>query len=381
MVALALSTAHAQSLPPGSWKQLRALSCGGAGHQAFLNAVTWLPNAQVGFAAGACRNDPDSYYPLVYRVIPSIGGMPMQIYAITPTTSSTILNAVSADSPTDIWVAGYTETSTQDVIYVQRSTGTAFHPIACPNPGNNQNIGYGVLAFAPNNVFIAGTYNTPTNGYTYLAHWDGKSCTLIDSPNPSPTDNAFFAISGTSPQDIWLVGDNYDSNLGVWVPLCIHYDGANFTQYTCPLGVSYSYINKLVSVSAIPGGYAWAGGYETDFRQDGGLTEYFSNGFWQVAFGPISTCFTDIYRVWGVAGVNPNFAWEVAECQGDCRIGFWNNGQWYAFPCPQLPQGTNYNVLFGVSASDTHSALAVGNYNIGEGNQLPLIAIYSDGTQ
>jgi hypothetical protein len=89
-------------------------------------------------------------------------------------------------------------------------------------------------------------------------------------------------------------------------------------------------------------------------------------------------CWTDVFREWGVAGVNPNFAWQVAECQGTTLIGFWDGHRWNPFPGPTLPPGTNSNNLYGVSTSDTHTALAVGNYDIGEGPQLPFVALYTD---
>jgi hypothetical protein len=296
--------------------------------------------------------------------------------------SNTILNAVSADSPADIWVAGYSQTPNRDLINVQRSMGLVFQQIACPNPGVGQysgNFAYGVLAFAPNNVYIAGTYNDANGpGLTYLAHWDGKSCTQIPSPNPSTFDNEFLAIAGSSPQDMWLVGEYGDPGTG-FIPLCVHYNGTDFEQFTCPLGVNNgSYINKLVSVSEVAGGYAWAVGYESNYSMFWGLDEYFSNGAWQLPQGGTATCFTDVYREWGVTGVNPNFAWQVAECQGTSLIGFWDGQRWNPFPGPSLPPGTNTNLLLGVSAGDTHTALAVGNYNIDEGPQLPFITMYSD---
>lgn len=377
VASLTIPNTHAQSLPSGSWKLLPAPRCPSPANQTFLSAVAWLPNAKVGFAAGSCRQDPDAYSPLVYRITPLSGATQMPIHSPN-LASSTILNAVSADSPADIWVAGYSQTGAQSLVNVQRSMGLVFQQIPCPNPGNSQNIAYGVLAFAPNNVFIAGAYNDSGGPeLTYLAHWDGKSCIQIPSPNPSSFANAFFAIGGSSPQDIWLVGDYGDP--GGFIPLCIHYDGTDFEQYTCPLGVNGgSYINQLVSVSAVAGGYAWAVGYESNYGMFWGLDEYFSNGSWQLPEGGPATCFTDVYREWGVAGVNPNFAWQVAECQGTTLLGFWDGQRWNPFSGPTLPPGTNYNVLFGVSASDTHTALAVGNYNLGEGPQLPFITLYSD---
>jgi hypothetical protein len=371
--------AHPQNLPSGSWILLPAPPCPSPANQTFLNAVSWLPNAKVGFAAGSCRQDPDTYSPLVYRITPQSGARRMPVYG-SSLDAQTILNAVSADSPADIWVAGYSQTPARTVVNVQRSMGLVFQQIACPNAGNRQNIAYGVMAFAPNNVYVAGAYNDSGGpGLTYFAHWDGKSCTQIPSPNPSSFNNAFFAIGGSSPQDIWLVGDDYDTNLGIWAPLCIHYDGMVFEQYTCPLGVNGGLIiNELVNVSAIAGGYAWAVGNESDYGSFDGLDEYFSNGSWQLALGPQGTCFTSVYREWGVTGVSPNFAWQVAECQGDSRIAFWDGQMWNAFPKPTLPPETNFNVLYGVSASDTHTALAVGNYNIGQGPQLPLVTLYTD---
>jgi hypothetical protein len=135
-----------------------------------------------------------------------------------------------------------------------------------------------------------------------------------------------------------------------------------------------------VSVSAIAGGEAWAVGYETNLAMWWGLGDHLLNGSWQLDSGPPSQCWSDVYRAWSVTAVNPTFGWQVAECQGSTIIGFWN-GVWNQFPAPQIP-GANYNVLFGISSSDTHSGMAVGGYNLhthdGSGPQLPYIALYSE---
>ena len=380
VVSFAASMAAAQAIPTGNWRKLPAPSCSpsGRGFQTFLNAVAWVPASQVGFAVGECRHDPQYYVnsPIIYRITPQGGGVPMPAYN-NPSYAATVLNAVSADSASDIWAAGYSENPCCEwVINVQRSTGGAFRPVSCPNPGTSQNIAYGILAFAPNNVYIAGTYTTPTSANTYFAHWDGFSCTQIASPNPNVL-NYFYAIAGSSPQDVWLVGMYGDTTHTI--PLCMHYDGANFVQYDCPLGTGSVY-NRLVSVSAIAGRYVWAGGYDDNLTMWWGLSDYFFAGSWRLAYGPLSQCFTDVYRVWGVAAVNPNFAWQVSECQGATIISFWN-GRWNAYPGPIIP-GVDYNVLFGVSAGDTHSALAAGSYNLqtpqGSGPALPYIALYTD---
>ena len=296
---LAASAAAAQTMPTGSWHKLPAPSCSPPGHgfQTFLNAAAWLPGSQVGFAVGECRHDPQYYvnFPLIYRVTPQGGGVPMQAYN-NPLYAANILNAVSADSPNDIWAAGYSENPCcRWVINVQTSTGGAFRPIACPNPGSSQNIAYGILAFAPNNVYIAGTYTTTSSANTYFAHWNGVSCTQIPSPNPNLV-NYFYAIGGSSPQDIWLVGEY--GNLNGTVPLCIHYNGTDYAQFACPLGTGSVY-NRLVSVSVIRGGFAWAGGYEDNLSMWWGLSDVFFAGSWRLAYGPLSQCFTDVYRVWG----------------------------------------------------------------------------------
>lgn len=381
VLSLAVSIAHGQDLPSGRWTLMPARQCSAPANQTFLNAVSWLPKAKVGFAAGACRQDPATYSPLVYQISPQSGAIQIPIY--NPSYArDTILNGISADSPTDVWVAGYSDTPNRDFVNVQRSKGRAFKQITCPNPATglySRNRAYGVLAFAPNDVYIAGAYNeSGGQGLTYLAHWDGNSCTQIPSPNPSSFDNEFYAIGGSSPQDMWLVGLYGDPGSG-FIPLCVHYDGTDFEQYTCPLGPGGgSYINELVSVSVVAGGYAWAVGNSNNYGMYWGLDEYFSRDSWQPPQGHLGQCFSDVYREWGVAGVNANFAWQVAECQGTALIGFWDGQQWNPFPGPSLPSGTNSNVLMAVSARTKHTALAVGSYNIDEGPQLPFIALYTD---
>jgi hypothetical protein len=355
------------SSPSGTWSALATPACpSGYGFVSAPNDTTWSPAKQIGYVVGACQNGTQQYKytAMVYKVAEDTV-TPADAYN-DPKNPGNVLQAVQmtgSRANTYVYAVGYrSNPSGPTLIDAQYSkNGADFQLMNCPNPGNQQNIAYGVYAFSSRNVLIAGTFTNLANGVltgkTYLARWNGETCKLISSPNPNAQNDEFLAIGASSTRNIWLVGLQGTS---AYTPLCTLFDQATstFKQSACPTGPGSFEGALLSSVSVISGGQALADGYETGSGYDP-LNEYFNGRSWSYEYPePIEGRFSNVLRDYGVLLIDSTHGWSVGENQGLCQLGFWDGTEWDDFACPQVTNAST-NYFYGV-AGDNHTALAGG---------------------
>ena len=144
-----------------AWKRAPSPDPGGIRHDDYLYSVTVAARNDV-WAVGGYHNGHDAELPLVehwnghrWAVVPAPPG--------DPYSSEQQLTDISADSPDDVWAAGW---------YLH-----------------------------DNNVDLV--------GQTLTEHWDGSSWTQVPSSNPDFEDT-FDGVAATSPSDVWAVGGYYN---------------------------------------------------------------------------------------------------------------------------------------------------------------------------
>jgi hypothetical protein len=376
------------SLPSGTWTALSTPACpSGYSFVTGPNDTTWSPTAQTGYVVGACQNDTQQYKytAMVYKVSQRTV-TPVDAYN-DPGNPGNVLQAVQMrqrqrNGPS-VYAVGYRSSpSGPTLIDAQYSQdGTKFKLMKCPNPGNQQNIAYGVYAFSSSNVLIAGTYTNFANGVltgkTYLARWNGATCALISSPNPNSDNNEFLGIGASSTQNIWLVGLQGTS---AYTPLCTLFNQvtSTFTQSTCPTGPGSFESELLSSVSVISRGHALADGYATGSGTGSGyeaLNDYFNGRSWSYEYPePIEGRFSDILADYGVLLIDSTHGWSVGQNQGLCQLGFWDGTAWSDFSCPQvIDASTNY--FYGVAGNNS-TALAGGVLSFNTPSGLSPIQVY-----
>jgi hypothetical protein len=130
----------------------------------------------------------------------------------------TVLNAVAAASPHNVWAVGSTHLGGANKAFIVHWDGTAWNRVLAPTPVPGVSL-LGVTATSPRDAWAVGqtAYKNACGPKcaTVIEHWNGSSWALVPSPNPpSVLVNVLLGVAATSPRNAWAVGTNdYESTL------------------------------------------------------------------------------------------------------------------------------------------------------------------------
>jgi hypothetical protein len=174
--------------------------------------------------------------------------------------SITFVGAViSADSTTDVWALGLAD---------ERSGAPFNGPTALHWDGQTWSamsggMGDAVTALSPTNVWVSGFHGVLFHDRTvyipHVAHWDVTSWSIVPSPNPNTKNpiqgSRLNGIAAISANDIWAVGSNENSTLTE------HWDGTRWRVINSP---NPGQANSLPGVTAVSDGTVAAVGFQDD---------------------------------------------------------------------------------------------------------------------
>jgi len=175
------------------------------------------------------------------------------------------LAAVTAISPSDVWVAG------GPLLLHYDGTSWTRWPLPAISPdGFPQTVHLvSMAATSASDVWAVGRLgNVPGNGEIPLTlHWDGTAWSQVPAPSPIPPNDSrgarLASVSAASPSDAWAVGSADADNS----TLTMHWDGHSWTIVPSPdpaAGPVDAALNYLTGVAAVSAGSAWAvGAYGT----------------------------------------------------------------------------------------------------------------------
>jgi hypothetical protein len=195
----------------------------------------------------------------VWRVVPSPN----------PGPTENVLSSAVALAADDAWAVGwYYDAQRIGRPLIAHWDGSRWSTVATPVPSTYYSLLAAVCAAGPGDVW-AGGYAYVNGRYgTLLMHWEGKSWTVVPSPNVGTRANRIRSVSAVAFDDVWAVGDSQTRSL------LQHWDGATWSVVDHPTTGTYS---TLWGVSAAPGGDVWAAGYSRSssvqpliLRGDGG---------------------------------------------------------------------------------------------------------------
>jgi hypothetical protein len=139
-------------------------------------------------------------------------------WKITPTPSNasltvdTVLNAVTAVAPNDVWSVGRFSTidgtTVPNALVVQHWNGTAWSSVTVPAFQGGLN---GVAARSATDVWAVGDFSDSTGttpvARTLTLHWNGSAWSKVDSPNGGSGDSIVNGVSATpGGGDVWAAG-------------------------------------------------------------------------------------------------------------------------------------------------------------------------------
>jgi hypothetical protein len=189
------------------------------------------------------------------------------------TLASSTLTGVAATSPTDIWAVGsyaVSGTALTGKTLTMHYDGTAWTVVPSPSPSGGTTLNplrtvlNSVTAISPTDVWAVG--NTFTTDGTNLPdkvvsmHWNGTAWRLVSTANPG-TNAVLTGVSARSATDVWAVGyhDDRSGSIPIRVTVTEHWTGSSWTVVPSPNGTSGD--TSLFGVSVTPGtGPVWAVG-------------------------------------------------------------------------------------------------------------------------
>jgi hypothetical protein len=170
---------------------------------------------------------------------------------IPRTARSGFLYAVAATSADNAWAVGCLYQGGWDKTLILHWNGTRW--LQAPTLyATNAGVVYlqGVTATSPSDVWIVGyTGDSYSGDQTLLLHWNGKAW----SQAPVYIQNGVLsAVAGSSARNIWAVGSNNGT-----VPLILHWHGSAWKQVHTPSAPAFTALSGVVAISKRD---AWAVG-------------------------------------------------------------------------------------------------------------------------
>jgi hypothetical protein len=289
---------------------------------------------------------------------------------------STDLFAVNADSATDAWAVGYYRNPLTNVSANSLAlhwNGTTWTKVASPSPGGDSGLSLlnDVTAISPTDAWAIGLFSTTSGQEQPLVlHWNGTSWTKVAVPAPGGSTGVtdLVGISADSATDAWITGYYAASSGSTGQSLTLHWNGTKWAQVTSPSPGGSTGKTFLASVHAISTSDVWASGYySTTSGEQQPLILHWTGTAWQQVTSPDPGGATGETELAAVSGDSANDVWIAGSYQVSGQYArsltlHWTGTSWKQVTCPS-PGGTTHNtMLFGVSADATTDAWAAGSY-------------------
>jgi hypothetical protein len=169
---------------------------------------------------------------------------------------------VSTVSGRDAWAAGFAGKRAAGLFgtLLLHWNGTAWSPVASPDPGKTDSFLQGVSATASGGAWAVGSYSRGNTLRTLVLKWSGTAWAQVKSASPAPPGryNLLDGVSAIGQGHAWAVGNSPDLTTGPGQTLVLRWNGTSWPRVPSP--DSGAGANALTAVSAVSGTDAWAVG-------------------------------------------------------------------------------------------------------------------------
>jgi hypothetical protein len=328
-------------------------------------------------------------FTLAMALIAALGGLvtvaPSAAYAATcpsgPAVAGSALSGVAVTSPTNAWAAGQHYDGKTFQTLTQHWNGKAWNVVASPNPGGTANPAdfQAVAATSPSNAWAVGEYCQAPVYQTLIEHWNGTKWSQVPTLNPGRYAR-LSAVAATSATNAWAVGHYSTSGATLTQETLIeHWNGTTWKPVPSPSpDATPKGGPDLFGVSATSVTNAWAVGdyYPPKLQQILTLIEHWNGIKWVQVPSPDPGS-VGLDSLYGVSATATNNAWAVGNYYNGAAyqtlILHWNGTKWSQVPSPN-PGGTaRGHSLVGVTATAPSNAWAAGTYTNSAGGGVTLI--------
>jgi hypothetical protein len=309
-------------------------------------------------------------------------------------SGDTRLNAVSADSATDAWAVGYYRNPFTNVTgnsLILHWTGTSWTKVASPSPGGGSGLTVlnNVTAISPTDAWAVGWFSTTTGQEQPLVlHWNGTSWQQVTAPAPGGATGVtdLVGISAGSASDMWATGYYAASSGSTGQSLTLHWNGTSWKQVTSPSPGGTAGLSFLVSVDAISASDVWAVGYySTTSGEQQPLILHWTGKAWQQVTSPDPGGSTGETELVGLSASSASDVWVAGSYQVDGQyarslILHWTGTSWKQVACPS-PGGTTHSTMLSAVSADSQTDAWASGYYFTDGGATTSLLLHWTGTK
>lgn len=299
-----------------------------------------------------------------------------------------ILNAVSALSPTSAWVVGanYAAGDTIGPVdsLIEQWDGATWRVVA--NTGHEAL--NAITAISPNDIWaVGGQLNYGVGTGILIMRWDGTKWSIAPSAQPAgATFAALDSAVGIASNDVWAVGRQDTSSAQLLQPLIERWDGAAWRIVGSPLpqgatnGV-LSAVTRIPATNQLLAVGEWSKYSVPSLPQP--LIERWDGASWRIDAAPALPSGA-VGGAWnGVVAVSATNAWAVGfyyrtnPVDRHPLIARWDGTRWTTVFSPNTSGELN-----SVAATDANDVRAAGSLLIGAGGnsrRIPFIERWNGG--
>lgn len=277
---------------------------------------------------------------------------------VSPQPDFSQLSSVREITPTDVWAVGSVLTNTGiSQTLTMHWDGTAWTIVPSPDVGSQSNQLNALAANSTTDVWAFGSYFDATaNAYLTLAlHWDGSSWSVVSSPDVTGANNQLLGGGSLGSTDVWSVGDAQGSSSPM--ALAEVWNGSAWSIEPTP-NIGYSIFRSVVPITQ---NGAWAFGYYYSGPYFAPLAEFWNGSAFSVS--PTPTVVGQNTVINAAAAINPTDIWAVGNTFLPDRTFTmnWNGSVWSVVASPN--KGTTGDDLDAVARIPGSTlAWAVGRY-------------------
>jgi hypothetical protein len=235
-----------------------------------------------------------------------------QVWSVVPEPSrpgyGSYLTGVAPIARDDVWAVGeqrYYDGPEQGLIV--HWDGTAWAVVPGANGNWVDSLLWAVSATGPSDVWAVGSYRDSQRGSSLIEHWDGSQWSVVPSPHQGSGGNVFYAVSARSATDVWAVGQADSGQTA----LIAHWDGTAWTLV--PPGELAGLEVWLTGVTARAADDVWAVGMTPVYGPSQALVAHWDGTVWHIVPNAADATRRSSLQAVAVAGATP---WAVGSYIG-----------------------------------------------------------------
>lgn len=198
-------------------------------------------------------------------------------------TGNNVLDAVVANSTSDVWAFGrYVTSAGIHATLAEHWNGAAWSVVSTPNEGSLDSVFTSGAANGTNNVWAAGAYNCNTGScQTLTERWNGLKFKIVTSPDVNSNSNPLNTMTSSGAKDMWAIGDYWTGS--TFNTLAEHWNG---TAWSIVTSANAGTFTALTGSTAVNTANVWAVGWYQNGSFDQPYSMNWNGSVWTSVLPP-----------------------------------------------------------------------------------------------